>query len=93
MCKNIHPKGDVDYDCDGAVDVDGHDHGYGHGDVNGHGYGHGDVDGDVDVNGDVNVNVNVDGVEEADAAETHGDEAGFVVDGDGVNCDAVGVRE
>ena len=51
------------------------------------------VDGDVDVDGDGDVNVNVDGVEEADAAETHGDEAGVVVDGDDVNCDAVGVRE
>ena len=49
--------------------------------------------GDVNVDGDVDVNVNVDGVEEADAAETHGDEAGVVVDGDDVNCDAVGVRE
>ena len=44
----------------------------------------------------VDVDVDVDGVEEADVAETgdgDGDEAGVVVDGDDVNCDAVGVRE
>ena len=48
----------------------------------------------VDVDDEIHVDVDVDGVEEADVAETgDGDEAGVVVDGDDVNCDAVGVRD